>query len=342
MAFIAVFLEWVFGGYGVVFRPAFAWRARRYGERLPLGRGGRRGIRRFRPPQVLMPILNIAPAKVARLVVGPLRGGFERHGIRHRSRSSQLAVRIADRDVLVALETNAAAEAEDCTGISGLGKEEVMKRDGLNTPVPTGSHAAGYAGFAGYRRSSGLVCVRGGWLNSPTAWRWWAISLVAESDAVVSLAAMAREQPGPRGRRAAGDLPAGPINHQGRKICWPARGWLRLYATVGSNSNAGENGLPAEVGSGSGRPVWEIDPSTGHTGSTRPACAIPTASPGYGHRGAGPPDRQGSRINGGSGVNERTRSASDLVPPDYMTAWWDGGLVIWISLQYYGHPWRDV
>jgi glucose/arabinose dehydrogenase len=43
------------------------------------------------------------------------------------------------------------------------------------------------------------------------------------------------------------DLPAG-INHHWTKNLLASRDGSRLYATVGSNSNVGENGLAAEDG----------------------------------------------------------------------------------------------
>lgn len=42
------------------------------------------------------------------------------------------------------------------------------------------------------------------------------------------------------------DLPAGPINHHWTKNLLPSRDGRKLYVTVGSNSNVGENGMAAE------------------------------------------------------------------------------------------------
>ena len=55
-------------------------------------------------------------------------------------------------------------------------------------------------------------------------------------------------------------LPAGTINHHWTKDLTASPDGSKLYATVGSNSNAGENGLAAEQGRAA---VWEIDPKTG-------------------------------------------------------------------------------
>ncbi|MGB6766944.1 MAG: sorbosone dehydrogenase family protein, partial [Methyloceanibacter sp.] len=56
------------------------------------------------------------------------------------------------------------------------------------------------------------------------------------------------------------DLPAGPLNHHWTKSLVASPDGSRLYAGVGSNSNAGENGLDKEKGRAC---ILEIDPSTG-------------------------------------------------------------------------------
>ena len=74
-------------------------------------------------------------------------------------------------------------------------------------------------------------------------------------------------------RRAEGrDLPGGPINHHWTKDLTASPDGRKLYATVGSNSNAGENGIEAEKS----RRGLEVDPATGECASSRPACAIRT------------------------------------------------------------------
>jgi glucose/arabinose dehydrogenase len=143
---------------------------------------------------------------------------------------------------------------------------------------------------------------------------------VANSDAVVSFRYVEGET------RVAGpatkvvDLPAGPINHHWTKNLLASHDGSRLYATVGSNSNAGENGLAAEEGRAA---VWEIDPSTSQ------------------HRiyAAGLRNPNGLAWVPGTGklwavVNERDEIGSDLVP-DYMTSLVDGGFY-GFPFSYYG------
>src|SRR3546814_631326 len=56
------------------------------------------------------------------------------------------------------------------------------------------------------------------------------------------------------------DLPAGTINHHWTKNIIASPDGATLYATVGSNSNVGENGIPAEEGRAA---IWRIDVATG-------------------------------------------------------------------------------
>src|SRR5690606_24303014 len=58
------------------------------------------------------------------------------------------------------------------------------------------------------------------------------------------------------------DLPAGPINHHWTKNVIASPDGTKLYVTVGSNSNVGENGMENEVGRAA---IWEVDPATGRS-----------------------------------------------------------------------------
>src|SRR5690349_1466053 len=85
----------------------------------------------------------------------------------------------------------------------------------------------------------------------------------------------------------------------------------RLFAAIGSNSNAGENGMAAEEGRAA---IVEIDPKTGET---RPfATGLRNNPVGL----AWQPDSGALWV----AVNERDELGSDLVP-DYMTAVKEGG-----------------
>ncbi len=111
-------------------------------------------------------------------------------------------------------------------------------------------------------------------------------------------------------------LPGGPINHHWTKDLALSPDGRFLYASVGSNSNAGERGLEAEKGRAA---IWQIDRETG-------------ASRVY---ASGLRNPNGLAFNPESGalwtvVNERDELGPNLVP-DYMTSVQDRG--------FYGWPW---
>ncbi|MGC1946347.1 MAG: sorbosone dehydrogenase family protein, partial [Pseudolabrys sp.] len=116
------------------------------------------------------------------------------------------------------------------------------------------------------------------------------------------------------------DLPAGPINHHWTKNIIASRDGSHLYATVGSNSNAAENGLDKEDRRAA---ILEIDPATGQSRVFASGLRNPNGM-------AWQPD---------TGVlwtvvNERDELGSDLVP-DYLTSVKDGGFYGW-PFSYYG------
>jgi glucose/arabinose dehydrogenase len=111
------------------------------------------------------------------------------------------------------------------------------------------------------------------------------------------------------------DLPAGTINHHWTKSLIASLDGRKLYVGVGSNSNAGENGIDAEKERNA---VWEIDPTTGSHRVYANGLRNPVGL-------AWQPD---SRVLWVS-VNERDE-LGDHLPPDYMTGLKDGG--------FYGFP----
>src|SRR6202012_4175084 len=83
---------------------------------------------------------------------------------------------------------------------------------------------------------------------------------VANTDAVVRFPYMAGtthiDTPGDK----ITDLPAGSINHHWTKNVIASKDGSKLYVTVGSNSNVGENGIDAENERAA---IWEVDARTG-------------------------------------------------------------------------------
>jgi glucose/arabinose dehydrogenase len=116
------------------------------------------------------------------------------------------------------------------------------------------------------------------------------------------------------------DLPGGPINHHWTKDVIASPDGTKLFATVGSNSNVGENGVDAEKDRAG---VLEIDLASGATRQVASGLRNPN----------------GLSFQPDSGelwvaVNERDEIGSDLVP-DYMTSVRDGGFYGW-PYSYYG------
>ncbi|MET3478385.1 PQQ-dependent sugar dehydrogenase [Variovorax atrisoli] len=110
-------------------------------------------------------------------------------------------------------------------------------------------------------------------------------------------------------------LPAG-INHHWTKNVIANADGSKLYVTVGSNSNIGENGLPAEEGRAA---IWEVDTKSGEKRLFASGLRNPN---GMGWE----PETQVLWTV----VNERDEIGSDLVP-DYLTSVKDGA--------FYGWPW---
>ena len=116
------------------------------------------------------------------------------------------------------------------------------------------------------------------------------------------------------------DLPGGRINHHWTKNVIASADGSKLYASVGSNSNAAENGVLHEVGRAA---IWEIDRTTGKhrvfaTGMRNPVGL------------AWEPETHTLWAS----VNERDELGADLVP-DYMTSVKRGAFYGW-PYSYWG------
>ncbi|UEM18789.1 sorbosone dehydrogenase family protein [Skermanella mucosa] len=115
------------------------------------------------------------------------------------------------------------------------------------------------------------------------------------------------------------DLPAG-INHHWTKNVIASPDGSLLYATVGSNSNVGENGMEIEEGRAA---IWEINPQTGEHRIFASGLRNPNGL-----------DWEPTTGALWTAVNERDEIGGDLVP-DYMTSVQDGGFYGW-PYSYYG------
>ena len=116
------------------------------------------------------------------------------------------------------------------------------------------------------------------------------------------------------------DLPGGPINHHWTKNVVASPDGSKLYATVGSNSNVGENGVDAEAGRAA---IVEY-----------PLPAGPARIFASGLRNPNGLDFELTTGLIWTAVNERDMLGDDLVP-DYMTSVRDGDFFGW-PYSYYG------
>jgi glucose/arabinose dehydrogenase len=115
------------------------------------------------------------------------------------------------------------------------------------------------------------------------------------------------------------DLPSG-INHHWTKNVAASPDGSKLYVTVGSNSNAAENGMDAEEGRAA---IWEYDIASGKSRIFASGLRNPNGL-------AFQPQTRALWV----AVNERDELGNELVP-DYMTKVEDGAFYGW-PYSYYG------
>jgi glucose/arabinose dehydrogenase len=220
-------------------------------------------------------------------------------------------------DVLVA-ETNAPPKPDDGGGVRGFFMRLFMKKAGAGTPSAnriTLLRDNDGDGGGGTR----TVFLEN--LHSPFGMALIGSDLyVADTDALLRFPYRTGETRIDDAPVVITDLPAGTINHHWTKNVIASPDGRKLYVTVGSNSNVGENGIDAEAGRAA---IWEVDVAT------------------HAHRiyASGLRNPNGLAWEPQTGalwtaVNERDELGSDLVP-DYMTAVRDGAFYGW-PYSYYG------
>jgi len=116
------------------------------------------------------------------------------------------------------------------------------------------------------------------------------------------------------------DLPGGRLNHHWTKNVIASPDGTKLYASVGSNSNAAENGMLHENGRAA---IWEIDLATGRHRVFASGLRNPVGL-------AWEPQTHKLWV----AVNERDELGADLVP-DYITSVREGAFYGW-PYSYYG------
>ncbi|MGH8210292.1 MAG: PQQ-dependent sugar dehydrogenase [Steroidobacteraceae bacterium] len=287
-------------------------------SKVPVQFGPGADVQLPEPDPSLIPTLNVAPAqgwpsgRTPTAAPGFVVTAYAK-GLDH----PRWLYVLPDGDVLVG-ETNAPQRPDDAKGVRGWAMRKLMKRAG--SAAPSANRITLLRGTNG---SGGAVTrttfLQG--LHSPFGMALVGTDFyVANTDSLMRFSYHEGETQltGPGTKLA--DLPAGPIDHHWTKNLIASRDGKHLYVTVGSNSNAGENGLAAEAGRAR---IIEVDPASGR--------ARPFATGLRNPNGMGWDPQSGALW---TAVNERDELGNDLVP-DYMTSVRDGGFYGW-PFSYYG------
>jgi glucose/arabinose dehydrogenase len=220
-------------------------------------------------------------------------------------------------DVLVA-ESDGPPRPDDARGIKGWTASLIMERAGAGSPSANritllrdtdgdGVADARFALLTGLNSPFGMALVGNNFY-------------VANTDAVMRFSYETGNTrittPGVR----LIELPAGTINHHWTRNIIATHDGSRLYVTVGSNSNVGENGMENEAGRAA---ILEVDPESGHSRVFASGLRNPNGL-----------DWEPTTGALWTTVNERDELGNDLVP-DYMTAVQDGAFYGW-PYSYYG------
>ena len=270
------------------------------------------------PQSSLLPMVNIAPVQTRPAGFMPTApNGFTVMQFAGNLAHPRWLYTLPNGDVLVA-ESDAPAEHDEGSGLFGWVRRQVMKRAGAGVKSPDRIVLLRDANHAGVAQMQ-TVFLRD--LHSPFGMALIGNELyVADTDALLRFdyeqGATQIDHPGVK----VADLPAGPINHHWTKNILADRSGKHLYITVGSNSNAGENGVDAEEGRAR---ILEFDVATGQL---RPYAT-----------GLRNPNGLSWQPDSGAlwtAVNERDDLGNDLVP-DYMTAVKDGAFY-GFPFSYYG------
>ncbi|MCC7252841.1 sorbosone dehydrogenase family protein [Hyphomicrobium sp.] len=270
------------------------------------------------PKSSLIPTVNIAPAvgwpeggkpKAAQaLAVTAFAGGLDH---------PRWLYVLPNGDVLVA-ETNKPEGSGGRGGIGGWVMGQMMKRAGAGVPSANRITLLRDANGDGIAETRSVFLLG---LNSPFGMTLVGGDLyVANTDAIVRF----RYTDGATEIREAGtkvvDLPALPYNHHWTKNIIASADGTKLFATVGSNSNVGENGIAAEERRAA---ILEIDLARGTSRVFASGLRNPNGM-----------DWEPKTGVLWTVVNERDEIGHDLVP-DYLTSVKDGGFYGW-PYSYFG------
>ncbi len=270
------------------------------------------------PDQGFLPTVNIAPAERWQAGMGPvpatgLAVQLFANGLDH---PRWLHV-LPNGDVLVA-ETNAPERPEDAAGLKGLAMRLVMTEAGAAVPSADRITLLRDADGDGTAETRSVL-LEG--LHSPFGMALVGDTLyVANTDGILAFPYTTGQTRIEAAGEVLTDLPGGPLNHHWTKNIIADPEGRALYATVGSNSNVGENGLDREDGRAA---IWRVDLASGEKESFATGLRNPV----------------GMDFEPASGVlwtvvNERDEIGDDL-PPDYLTSVRKGDFYGW-PYSYYG------
>jgi len=220
-------------------------------------------------------------------------------------------------DVLVA-ESSGPRDGEKPKGVRGFFEGLLMKKAGAGVPSADRITLLRDADHDGVAETKVPFLTH---LHSPFGMALVGDTLyVANTDAIVAFPYVEGQTRIDAPGRKIADLPGGPINHHWTKNIIASPDGKALYATVGSNSNVGENGLAAETDRAA---ILRIDLATG----AKRVFASGLRNP------------NGLDWNPATGqlwtaVNERDELGDDLVP-DYITSVREGGFYGW-PFSYFG------
>jgi glucose/arabinose dehydrogenase len=270
------------------------------------------------PDKTLIPIVNIAPAIGWPQGAKPIAAnGTQVAAFAEDLDHPRWLYVLPNGDVLVA-ETNAPPKPEDGKGIRGWVMKKFMGRAGARVPSANRITLLRDKDHDGVAETRTVFLQN---LNSPFGMTLVGNDLyVADTDRLLRFHYESGDTQIKSPPAKVVDLPGGLLNHHWTKNVIASKDGSKLYVTVGSNSNVGENGMDQEEGRAA---IWEVDRATGN------------------HRifASGIRNPNGLAWEPTSGalwtaVNERDEIGSDLVP-DYITSVKEGGFYGW-PYSYYG------
>ncbi|MBE7368158.1 PQQ-dependent sugar dehydrogenase [Ramlibacter pallidus] len=272
------------------------------------------------PEKKLIPIptVNIAPAEGWPQGAMPKApAGFRVTALATGLQHPRWVYTLPNGDVLVA-ESNSPKPKEGAKnvhaeGLRGKAMELVMKRAGAGVP------SADRITLLRDADGDGVAEVKQVFLSGLTSPFGMALVgnelFIANADAIVKVPYQAGQTSVSATPAKVTDLPSGANHHWTKNIIASADG-SKLYATVGSNSNIGDNGMASEEGRAA---IWEVDRATGNKRLFATGLRNPNGL------GWEPQSKSLWTV-----VNERDELGNDLVP-DYLTSVKDGA--------FYGWPW---